>query len=138
MNKTSIRTTLAGFIGGVAFIIGCGGGGGGGSTNSAVANTTAQVQDIEEMYCVVRQDGSELGPSIHGTPLSDSLNSHYASYVTTTYANSYPNHRVFCATLGATSFTETTLVALEQGGWKTYNAVSELGYRSKVWRAVLR
>lgn len=137
MNTQSIKMTLAGFIGGVAFIIGCGGGGGGSATNSAVANTTAQVQDIEEMYCRISQDGVSNSTGY----LSNSVNYYYeggSSLANTqTYSESYPNHVIYCATLGASSYTQYTLASLQQGGWKTYTG-SGSGSQSKVWRAVLR
>jgi hypothetical protein len=134
MNYQSVKMTLVGFLGGVAFIVGCGGGG---ATNSAIANTTAQVQDIEEMYCMVGVDGG-----IGYNSISSTLNDHFYSSPLTkpgtyTYAEQYPNHKVLCATMAATEHTETTLAALQQGGWKTYNATGA-GYSSKVWRTVLR
>ena len=148
MGRTSIKSTLAGFIGGVAFIIGCGGGGGeaGSNTtigsnnllNNAMAAETQKVQDIEEMNCKISPDGVS-SPSGH---ISSTIGSYYISSdsSTQTFTERYPNHIVYCATLGASSYTEYTLTSLKQGGWKTYNygGTYFTGYQAKVWRAVLR
>jgi hypothetical protein len=139
MNKTSIRATLAGFIGGVAFIIGCGGGGGGGSTNSAVANTTAQVQDVEEQYCYVDRDGDGLYKLAIKLFMSGSGNFYLNAG---TPLQQKPNARVYCATYDADGYTETTFTALRQGNWKTYNTTNASNLdgeaQYKMWRAVLR
>jgi len=134
MRNTGIKATLTGFIGGVAFIIGCGGSAGGGATNNAVANTTSQVQDIEEQYCYVDMQGDGL--------YKEQIHLFFNNYVSwtegTTPLEQHPNLRVYCASYADLTYTETSLEALQQGRWKTYHASTSKESYSKMWRSVVR
>lgn len=133
MKTKNYKTLLAGFIGGVAFVIGCGGGGGGGgsSTSNSLMNTavaSGQTGDIEEQYCAFYDRGSMRA-------IDDVINGTFEAGQT--LKDSYPAATIKCVNMASESISTTTLDALYAAGWKTTSVVGASDARRyKVWRYV--
>lgn len=129
MSLKNYRNLAVGFIGGIAFVVGCGGSGGGSSTlapNTASANTATVT--TEEKYCYLLSSGSVFS-------ISQAANAAIAVNGQT-IKQRYPVHQVFCGSFADDAYTETTLNELYAAGWRTrdfdFQATSDAEF--KIWR----